>query len=50
MKSDMNEARGGVEGACEFLLWNLQVPVEPISHSEEPGLHAVGGGEPSEEF
>lgn len=29
MKSGTNEARGGVEGEYEFLLWNLQFPVEP---------------------
>lgn len=50
VRRDENEPQWEREGSHERLLWNLQVPMEPISHAEEPGLLPVGGGEPSEGF
>lgn len=50
MRSDTPEARLGAEGSLDFLLWNLQVLKEPVSHAKEPELYSVGGGEPSEEL
>lgn len=50
VRSHTNEPRVGAEGSHEFLSWNSQVCMEPISHTRELGLYPVIGGQPSEGF